>query len=29
MTEEDILAMMPQKSENDFNLVDYLSQKEY
>ncbi|WP_291636273.1 DNA polymerase III subunit delta [Clostridium sp.] len=28
ITKEDILAMMPQKSENDiFNLVDYLSQK--
>jgi DNA polymerase-3 subunit delta len=28
ITKDDILAMMPQKSENDiFNLVDYLSQK--
>lgn len=28
VTKEDILAMMPQKSENDiFNLVDYISQK--
>ena len=28
ITKEDVLAMMPQKSENDiFNLVDYLSQK--
>ena len=28
ITKEDILAMMPQRSENDiFNLVDYLSQK--
>ncbi|MCB2306581.1 DNA polymerase III subunit delta [Clostridium estertheticum] len=28
ITKKDILAMMPQKSENDiFNLVDYLSQK--